>query len=279
MDSKSDHALTLPEGLRRFPAPRRAGRPSQFDRQAMIDAALRIGLDHVTLKAVAELMGVSVSTLYRQVGSCDELIRLAATQHAGRRPYAVPSGKHWSELVIRLALNFYESFVSEPRIVAELLRGRLGPDVEMDFLEQFLAALCAHGFTAEEGVQIYRSVAMVVIGAAVASTAISASAAQGEPHDIAVKRALAGRRDHELPLLRQALGRYLNLDSEQWLLVLRDQLEGIAAARGERLPANLPLPPSLLRQSASASRGTSAASAKPSPLSVRRAATQPRSAR
>lgn len=247
MGSMSDHSLPLPAGLRHFPAPRRSGRPSQFDRQAMIDAALRIGLDRVTLKAVSEVIGVSVSTLYRQVGSCDELIRLAAAEYAGRRPRAVPRSGHWSELVLRLGLNFYDSFVSEPRIIAELLKGRLGPDVEMDFLEQFLAELCRHGFTAEEGVHIYRAVAMVVIGAAVATTAMSASTGNGEPHDIAVKRALAGRRDEELPHLRRALARYLNLETQQWLLVLRDQIEGIAAARGERLPALVGLPRSLLR--------------------------------
>ncbi|NGY04462.1 TetR/AcrR family transcriptional regulator C-terminal domain-containing protein [Solimonas terrae] len=274
MGSMSDYSLPLPEGLRHFPAPRRAGRPSQFDRQAMIDAALQIGLDRVTLKAVAEIVGVSVSTLYRQVGSCDELIRLAAAQRAVRRPRAVPRGTHWSELAIQLGLNFYESFVSEPRIIAELLRGRLGPDVEMDFLEQFLAELCRCGFTAEEGVQIYRAVAMVAIGAAVASTAMSASAGHGEPHDIAVKRALAGRRDHELPLLRSALGRYLNLETQQWLLVLRDQLEGIAAARNERLPASIGLPKSLIRPQPAARHarhGKSARGASRRPASARSA--------
>ena len=45
--------------------------------QAVIDAAIEIGLDQVTLKQVAERIGVAPATLYMHVGNRDELVRLA----------------------------------------------------------------------------------------------------------------------------------------------------------------------------------------------------------
>lgn len=217
----------------------RVGRPPRVHAQDIIAAAIDIGLEKVTLKQVADRLDVGIATLYRHVRNRDELVRLAAfrvalTRRLARRPAAV--AEHWSEIAVGYAETLFESFVTEPQLVYELMKGRLGPDVEIDFLEQFLKALEPHGFSAEEGVHLHHAIAMMAIGAAVGANSVAACLASGAPQDVAMRRALAEREPDELPRVRSALEAYLDAAPEQWLRALRDLLVGIARQRGETLP-------------------------------------------
>ncbi|MES0872880.1 TetR/AcrR family transcriptional regulator [Sinimarinibacterium thermocellulolyticum] len=215
------------------------GRPPRVQAPDIIAAAIEIGLDKVTLKQVADKLGVGIATLYRHVRNRDELVRLAAFRVAlsSRLPRrdAGATG-HWAAIAIGYAETLFESFAREPQLVYELMKGRLGPDVEIDFLEQFLAALEPHGFTPPQGVQLHHAVAMLAIGAAVGATSVSAARAAGMPQDVAMRRALAERDRHALPRVRSASGVYVNPDPSHWLHALRDLLRGIALSRGEPPP-------------------------------------------
>ncbi|MFC4250813.1 MAG: TetR/AcrR family transcriptional regulator [Sinimarinibacterium flocculans] len=217
----------------------RVGRPPRVQAPDIIAAAIEIGLDKVTLKQVADRLGVGIATLYRHVRNRDELVRLAAfrvalTSRLPRRD-AEPAG-HWTTVAIGYAETLFESFAREPQLVYELMKGRLGPDVEIDFLEQFLAALEPHGFTPAQGVQLHHAVAMLAIGAAVGATSVVAAVDAGLPQDAAMRRALAERGRHELPRVRSARDVYVNTDPSQWLRALHDLLRGIALSRGEPPP-------------------------------------------
>ncbi len=217
----------------------RVGRPPRVQAQDIIAAAIEIGLDKVTLKQVADRLGVGIATLYRHVRNRDELVRLAAFRVAlsSRLPRrdAGPA-EHWTAIAIGYAETLYESFAREPQLVYELMKGRLGPDVEIDFLEQLLAALEPHGFSPAQGVALHHAIAMLAIGAAVGATSVIAAVDAGMPQDAAMRRALAERGPRELPRVRSAREAYLNADPGQWLHALHDLLRGIALSRGEPPP-------------------------------------------
>ncbi len=217
----------------------RVGRPPRVSAQAIIEAAVAIGLEKVTLKQVADRLGVAVATLYRHVRNRDELVRLAAFRVAltRRLPPADAGGSmHWSQIATGFAESLHECFTREPQLLYELSKGRLGPDVEVDFLEQFLAALAPHGFTAAEGIRLHHAIAMLAIGASAGALALGAAQAAGAPMQQAIEHMLAERDAAELPHLRTALDQYLNIDPRSWLAALHDLLVGVAAARGETLP-------------------------------------------
>jgi AcrR family transcriptional regulator len=52
----------------------RVGRPPSIDRSMIADAAAEIGLENLTMKAVAERLGVSVTGLYHHVAGRDDLM-------------------------------------------------------------------------------------------------------------------------------------------------------------------------------------------------------------
>jgi AcrR family transcriptional regulator len=219
------------------PPKRRVGRPARVSTQIIVAAAIEIGLERATCKLVADHLGVSVATLYRHVGSNEELVRLAATQVAASRRFSERTEVHWSELATRYAEVIYDSVVAQPGLVPELMKGRLGPDVEVELLEQFLGALEKQGFGAVEGLQLRSALGMLALGGAVSTIAANAGEQSGTPWGLAMRRTLAERDDRELPVVRRVFPEYLKLHpSHQWRRVLRVLLSGVAKARGERLP-------------------------------------------
>jgi AcrR family transcriptional regulator len=213
----------------------RVGRPPRVNAQAIIAAALEIGLEQATLKQIADRLGVGLATLYRHVSNRDELVRLAAFQLTLARRLPDAAHAHWSELATRYAESLYEAFLTEPQLITELLRGGIGPHAEVDVLEQFLAAVGKHGFAAEEGTHLFHAIGTLTIGAAAGAIGLAASQALREPWDKSLRRTLEERDAAELPLVRKSLPQYLKATPVQWLPSLRALLVGIAAARGEEL--------------------------------------------
>lgn len=214
----------------------RPGRPARVNAKAIIQAAIDIGLEGVTLKQVADRLGVAVPTLYRHVRNRADLVRLAAFQITLNRALPQHPGAHWAELALRYAESLFESFLNEPQLIGELLKGRLGPHAEVDVLEQFLDALAPHGFSEEEGAQLFHAIGMVTIGAAAGSIGRAASNAAQEPWTAEMRRTLAERDPEELPRVRRVLPALLEVRQIPWKHVLKHLLTGIAAARGEKLP-------------------------------------------
>ena len=219
------------------PAPQpRVGRPPSLSTQAIIAAALEIGLDKVSFKQLAARLGVNVATIYRYVRNRNELLRLAAFQLTLSRRLPEQEHAHWSQLALRYAEEMFESFMNEPELVGEFLKGSIGPHVEIDVLEQFLGAMGRYGFSPEEGLMLHRAIGTMTIGAATGVIALRARQAAGTPWHVEIRRTLIERADSDLPNVRLAMSEYLKFDEWHWLVPLHQMLAGIAAERGEELP-------------------------------------------
>lgn len=230
--------LAAPAKIAPTPQPR-VGRPPSLNTQDIIAAALEIGLDTVSFKQLAVRFRVNVATIYRYVRNRNELLRLAAFQLTLSRRLPDQEHAHWSQLALRYAEEMFESFMQEPELVAELLKGSIGPHVEIDVLDQFLGAMSRYGFSPDQGLRLHRAIGMMAIGAATGVIAVKARQAAGMPWQVEIRRTLIERADTDLPNVRLALGEYLNLDERSWLLPLHQLLAGIAAERGEEFPAPL----------------------------------------
>jgi AcrR family transcriptional regulator len=215
-------------------APVRMGRPPRVNLQLIVDAALELGLDGVSLPAVAAHLGVGTSTLYRHVRNRDELVRLAAARVALGRQLPSKRNGGWVDFCTRYAESLFDSLSREPLVIQELMRGRLGPDIEVDYLEPFLATLVDHGFTPVEGTRLFRTIGMLVVGAAVSSAAAAArGGAAGERE--AFREAVAERPAHSLPYTRAAMEHASEFETADWRLLLNHMLVAVAAQRGETI--------------------------------------------
>lgn len=73
---------------------RRVGRPARVDREQIAQAAADIGLSELTMRAVADRLGVSVTSLYYHVRDREELRNLAADRTAAKHQVPTPRGPH-----------------------------------------------------------------------------------------------------------------------------------------------------------------------------------------
>lgn len=217
------------------PAVARVGRPPAVTVQAIVAAAIEIGLETVSFKQIADRLGVAQATLYRHVHNRDELLRLATFQIMLARRLPDGAHEHWTALAERYAESLFEVLTAEPLLIAELLKGRLGPHAELDILEQFIDAMAAHGFRAEESAALFHWIGMVTLGAALGAAGLKASIQNGEPWHQLIDRTFDERDDGELPHARALLG---NLGETamlvDWRVALRTMLAGYAAAREKR---------------------------------------------
>ncbi|NKF22017.1 TetR family transcriptional regulator [Solimonas marina] len=203
----------------------------------IVDAAIELGLETVTLAQIARHLGVAQATLYRHVHNRDELMRLAAFQLLLQRRPATGNGEHWAAIAERYAESLFETLVAAPQVVTELHKGRLGPHLEIDILEEFLEAMQGQGFSLEDAAALFHSIGLLAVGAASGAIGLSASTRSGQSWAQAMRATLGERDRRELPLTREIVRRVpedsLRVD---WRRSLRALLAGVAAQRGEALP-------------------------------------------
>jgi AcrR family transcriptional regulator len=212
---------------------RAPGRPATLDRAIVLDAAAGLfddeGVEAVTLRRLAERLGVSPMALYRHVGNKDELLLALVDRLAARLVYPpCPSDPRGTILVLWRTL--YEGLAEHPWLAEVLARRRLMAPSVLGAVEEIHASLCAAGLSLQEAVRAYRIQWQFTLGALL----VRAGATLDRP---SVQETLRGAPDAErYPTLaaaaarwRSAHGRDTYLDD---LAVLLDaQLAAVDAAR------------------------------------------------
>lgn len=218
--------------LRRTPARRKIGRPARLDRQMIARAAHDIGLDHVTMKAVADRLGVSVPGLYHHVDGRDDLMRLAAEYSASRIRLPQDRNQHWTTWLLDWARYSHDAFVAQPELLSQFLNGAIGVDRMLVHLDAAIGLLMRHGFTAEEALDAYNLVSACAIGIAVGEIRAAEAARSGRPMIAEYHRALAQHDPDDLPHLRTLVAA-VNTVSTDFDDRIRSVLVGIAVRRGD----------------------------------------------
>lgn len=212
--------------------PKTRGRPRRLQLDQVIEAALAVGLERLTMAAVAEWLGVSKAVLYGYVASREELVRLAAAQAVRRHRFPTDRGQGWPTWVLEYARALFEVMTMEGDLLEWWLRGSQSALVEVDAAEMWLRALTERGFTGEEALQLRRSVSHIVIGAAAASKRDRTLDAEGRPRSMLKRKAVFDRPAGETPLIRQFIDIFgREVTDTSWEFTLYLLLRGVVADR------------------------------------------------
>src|SRR6478609_10318219 len=92
---------------------RRVGRPPRVTTDQIAEAALAIGLDHATVRTVAEHLGMSVPGLRYYVRTREELLAMAAAHGLGELPLPVDEGQPWTEWLVDYSRFVYDALVAQ----------------------------------------------------------------------------------------------------------------------------------------------------------------------
>jgi AcrR family transcriptional regulator len=215
------------------PVRRRVGRPPQIDRQAIAEAARAVGLANLTLKAVADHLGVSVAGLYHHIRGKDDLLRLAAERTAADSEVPLDHGQHWAEWLAEWAVYNYDAFVTEPLLVDQFLAGAINTESIAGTTDAILGTLVRQGFTIAEANAAYQLTSSCALGSALKAIRHARSRAAGRSEIAELYQVLDEHEPGDLPYLRQYLVLMLTDKPHGFAAALGTALSGIAVTRGE----------------------------------------------
>jgi AcrR family transcriptional regulator len=224
---------------------RRPGRPPRIDRAAIARAAGEIPLADLTLRSVAERLGVSVPGLYHYVSGREDLIRLAAEQSALRMTMPADEGQHWAVWLYEWAAYNRRAFIADPELLKHFIDGAVGPETTAPAIDRAIGPCMRQGFTAREALEAYDLVSECGLGSAIAAIRAERGRREGSPFELEVRTLIA--RGEQLPHLQRLLARddMPVSDSARFRRQVITVLAGIAVQRGESwagIQALLPAP-------------------------------------
>lgn len=219
---------------------KRAGRPRRLSTAQVIEAAVALGLEDLTMSALAERLGVRVAVLYNYVRGRDELIGLAARHAISTQPFPQDTGQPWRDYALAYARAAYDLFRSDAQLLPLLINGKLSPAIKIDSVESWLEVMSRHHFAPDEALAILKAIDALVMGSAVLASHARSHAAD---YSGSVREAVKSRPAAELPLLTANLDSFAAIvDPSSWERSLQMLLDGIEAKRNVKEDRPPPLP-------------------------------------
>jgi AcrR family transcriptional regulator len=209
------------------------GRPARISRASIAEAAHELGLDGLTLRAVADHLQVSISALYHHVASKDDLMRLAAEYTATRAPRPEDHGQHWAEWLAEWAVYNREAFLSHPGLLEQYLDGAISAEAIAGNVDTILGVLVRQGFTVLEANAAYELVSCCALGTAVATIREQEAARSGQSHSEATQKVVDEAGPDALPYLRRLLREIPSHGRDPFAVQIATVIYGIAVRRNE----------------------------------------------
>ena len=197
------------------------------------EAAHDLGLDRLTLRAVADHLGVSIAALYHHVSGKNDLMRAAAEYSATRVPLPTDHGQHWALWLLEWATYSRTAFLAQPGLLSQYLEGAISAEAIAGNIDTILGLLVRQDFTILEANAAFELVTACALGSAVASIREQEAEAAGRSLRAAHEHVLASHAPDELPYLRELLGEIANKGRRTFRQQITTVLRGIAAERGD----------------------------------------------
>ena len=188
----------------------------QLSRAKVLDAALRLvdehGLDGLSMRKLAAVLGVEAMSLYNHVANKSDLLDGVAGRVFESIPLPDPA-LPWDERLRALGINAHVAFGSHPVVVRALAANQATPRSAgaLRFLDALLGALLEAGLSERAAVRRYRALFGLVFGSVLVGSvdAGGEAAERAEPIDEWFRRRVTA---DDLPSLRRTLPALLDIE-------------------------------------------------------------------
>lgn len=203
------------------------GRPRSIDRDKIVATAHRLGLENLTMRAIAEQLGVTTQALYNHIGGRRELLLLLANDHRELYDLGPDSADlPWRPWLTGFAHALRRHLDEQPGLAAAVVtRGPASP-AALRFVEATVAKLMADGFGADGALRTYRVVLEFVVGWA---------QRDAHPDPVGTVRPIETTSELQATIVGAWSG---ERDDDLFALGLAALLDGLAARKGRPAGSN-----------------------------------------
>jgi AcrR family transcriptional regulator len=216
------------------------GRPRLLTHEGILEAAIELGLETVTMKRLAAHLGVGTATLYQYYDSRKSLMRAAALHSMSGLPFPEDVGQHWAEFAREFAASICSALSDNPSFITSYHASDYGFEVQFNLVEQFLSVMTSRGFETEQAMRLFNALGMAAYAGAVETVRQREFEFSDETIDIVARRQFDRLDAAEFPHMKQVMPIFTMSPDKKMDLMLNLILQTIAAERGEAAASILP---------------------------------------
>ena len=207
-------------------------RRARISTEAIAATVLAIGFDNVTVKNVADRLGITVAGLYHHVRGRDDLLRIGSEFLLSNSELPPYTGQPWPDWLREVCWFLRAHLAAHPELLMHYLDSATAFNLGIAHLEVALDVLARFGFAPVEGMHAFHAVGQLAVGSAVDELRDLALTKAGRPPVALLYGALALDPDG-FPRVREMMEQLGRSDSSLFNESLTIVLRGIAAAHGE----------------------------------------------
>lgn len=212
------------------------GRPRLLTHDEILDAAVDLGLEKLTMKKLSTHLNVGTATLYQYFDSRKTLMRAAAVHAFSDVPLPDDEGQHWSVLARDYVIAMQTLLAENPSYIHSNQHTDYGFEIHFKLIERFLEALSLRGFTAPEGMKVFNVVGMTAFAGAIEIVRQQEFELLDETMPIVAKRQFERLSAEEFPRMTEVMETFTQTPQEKVDAMLTLAFASIARGRGETEP-------------------------------------------
>lgn len=143
------------------------GRPRVLSREQILEAALEIGLENLTLKKLATKLNAGTTTLYQYFDNREALLEAAALHAFNELPLPEDKGQNWVEFSYEYIMSLKDLMAFTPSNISHYFNFEYGFELHFSIVERFLDRMKKRGFSAHEAALLFNRLSLAAISGAI----------------------------------------------------------------------------------------------------------------
>ena len=209
------------------------GRPRLLTHEEILDSAVALGLEGLSMKRLATSLNVGTATLYQYFDSRKTLMRAAAVHSLSDLELPIDVGQHWSTYASEFAGSLIKILAENPSYIHSNQHSDYGFEVQFKLVEQFLSVLNSRGFSPEEGMRVFHIVGTAAFAGATETVRQREFDAGDEKMADVAKRQFDRLNAGDFPMLTHALSSFTASPENKIETLLTAAFSTIARERGD----------------------------------------------
>ncbi len=191
------------------------GRPRLLNHDEILDGAVELGLETLTMKRLATHLGVGTATLYQYFDSRKALMRAAASHSLSGVSLPEDTGQHWSILARDYVKSLLVLFSDNPTYITSINPTDYGFEVHFKLIEPFLTSMKQRGIAPKDGMRLFNMIGLIGYGTAIEASRQREFEFHDETMEVVARRQFSRLDVSEFPMMSEALSEFTLTDEEK----------------------------------------------------------------